>query len=722
MQIPPHSRPTELIRLEDIGKTYRPGEVEIPVLRGVSLTIERGELVALMGASGSGKTTLMNILGCLDRPTSGQYWLDGEDVSALSVDQRADVRSRKIGFVFQNYNLLARTTALDNALLPLECAHEQTPQPEMLQRAGTLLSRVGLSDQLAKEPSQMSGGQQQRVAIARSLVNRPTLLLADEPTGNLDSKTSAEILQLFQELNADGVTIVLVTHDPEVARHARRVITIRDGRIVDGGKSETAPSPPVFPAPQPAPTPSVLPQEVEAKSRSRWLPRSLATAITALRRNMMRSALTALGIIIGIAAVIAMMEVGQGSRTAVQQNIASMGANTLLILPGAASSGGVTMGSGSVQTLTPDDADEIAKRCPGVVGVAPLVRARTQVVFQNRNWVPVSILGTTPAFLTIRDWDSLTEGVSFTDADVRNGSQVCLVGQTIVRELFQGRSPLGAELRIQNVSFKVVGVLSRKGANMVGMDQDDVVLAPWTTIKYRVSGAMMANVNQSAGGTSQQVNTLTQLYPGSRALYPLPSASELADTPQPVRFTTVDQILVKVDTPEQISGSVEAITEVLRQRHRIRAWQEDDFSVRDMTEMMKTLASTSKLIGSLLLAVALISLVVGGVGIMNIMLVSVTERTREIGLRMAVGARPRLILRQFLVEAVVLCLIGGAVGVIVGRGTSLLVRLLLYWPTEASYPAILAAVGVAVTVGLVFGFYPARKASRLDPIVALRHE
>jgi macrolide transport system ATP-binding/permease protein len=711
----------ELIRLEAIDKTYRPGDVDVPVLRNVSLTIQQGELVALMGASGSGKTTLMNILGCLDRPTAGHYWLDGEEVAALSVDQLADLRSRKLGFVFQSFNLLSRTSALDNVLLPLDCGQDRIPHREAVERAIALLERVGLGDRLTHEPSQMSGGEQQRVAIARALINRPKLLLADEPTGNLDSKTSADILRLFQKLNEEGVTILLVTHDPEVGRHAKRVITIRDGQIVATG----APAP-VAPSPVEDAAAAVnRPVAPTAEIAGRLLPRTLSAAVTALRRNVLRSALTALGIIIGIAAVIAMMEVGQGSRTAVQANIASMGANTLLILPGAASSGGVTMGTGSAPTLTPDDASEIARQCPGIVAIAPMVRARTQIIYGNRNWVPVYIYGTTPAFLQVRDWEELQEGVSFDDRDVRNGSQVCLVGQTIVRELFGGRSPLGEEVRIQNVSFKVVGVLSRKGANMVGMDQDDVVLAPWTTIKYRVSGATLTNVNQStpsALDAAQQINTLSQRYPGSQSLYPAASATEAADTPQPVRFTTVDQILAKAVSPEEIPETVRQINELLRQRHRIHSGQEDDFSVRDMTEMMKAMASTSELIGGLLLAVALISLLVGGVGIMNIMFVSVTERTREIGLRLAVGARPRVILRQFLVEAVILCLIGGAVGVVVGRVGSLLVRAVLHWPTEISYPAIGAAVGVAVTVGVVFGYYPARKASRLDPIVALRHD
>ncbi len=711
----------ELVRLENVCKSYHPGEIEIPVLCQISLTIEQGEFVALMGASGSGKTTLMNILGCLDTPTTGNYWMEGEKVSELSIEQRADLRSQKPGFVFQNYNLLPRTTALDNAMLPLECAQNRISKNEMIDKAASLLERVHLADQIFKEPNQMSGGQQQRVAIARALVNSPKLLLADEPTGNLDSKTSSEIMQLFQELQAEGVTIILVTHDPEVARHARRIITIKDGKILEDIVSHEKQNLNDIKLSKT----NVIGIYSKQNLKRNFLPWTLTTALNALHRNLFRSALTTLGIIIGISAVIAMMEVGQGSQTAVEKNIASMGANGILILPGVASSGGVTMGIGSTQTLTPEDSDEIAKHCRYISAVAPVIRARTQVIYGNRNWVPVYIHGTTPSFLAVRNWENLQEGVSFTERDVRNGSQVCLVGNTIVRELFRGHSPLGEEIRIQNVSFKVIGVLSRKGANMVGMDQDDIVLTPWTTLKYRVSGATLATVNQSIPtelDKAERINTLNQLYPGSRSLYPLPSPSELADTPQPVRFSTIDQIMVKAISPAVIPYTIQQINGLLRQRHRIQKGQEDDFSVRDMAEMMKTLASTTELIGSLLLAVAMISLIVGGVGIMNIMLVSVTERTREIGLRMAVGARPSLILHQFLVEAVVLCLVGGAMGVLVGRGTSMLVSLLLNWPTEVSYTAILSAVGVAVTVGLVFGYYPARKASRLVPIEALRHE
>ena len=714
----------ELIQLRDIHRTYHVGEIDVPVLEGISLTVERGEFVALMGASGSGKTTLMNILGCLDRPTSGEYWLDGQNVVQLPADDWALLRNRKIGFVFQTFNLLPRTSALENVMMPLLYTTDSVSDGYPRQRAGELLGRVGLGDRLDHEPSQLSGGQQQRVAIARSLINRPSLLLADEPTGNLDSRTSEEVLRIFQQLNEEGVTIVIVTHDEEVARRAKRIVRIRDG-VIEGeesllsgasGKRDGTPLP-----------------EGQGKTKGNpaggvvRLRKMLHTALNGLRRNILRAALTALGIIIGVAAVIAMMEIGRGSSSAIQRTIANMGANNLLVLPGTASSGGVSFGSGSVMTLTPQDAEAIASECPAVGATAPIVRARTQVIYGNRNWVPMYMYGTTPAYLSVRQW-RLAEGEPFTERDVRNANKVCLLGQRLVRELFAGRSPLGEEVRVKNVSFKVIGVLSGKGANMVGMDQDDILLAPWTTIKYRVVGSSLANVNQSATtssgtGTSQQVNTLSQTYPTAQNnLYPLPSATQAANTPLPVRFTNVDQILTAARSAEQVPAAMKQITQLLRERHRITAGESDDFNIRDMTEMTKALSSTTTMMSKLLLAVALISLVVGGVGIMNIMLVSVTERTREIGLRLAVGARSRNILQQFLLEAVLLCFCGGIAGIFAGRGVSYLVRIVLSWPTELSLGAILAAFAVSVMVGIIFGYYPAWKASRLDPIVALRYE
>ncbi len=451
--------------------------------------------------------------------------------------------------------------------------------------------------------------------------------------------------------------------------------------------------------------------------------RTLRAALHALRRNVMRSILTTLGIIIGIAAVIAMMELGKGSSSAIQRTIASMGANNLLVMPGTAASGGVSFGAGSVMTLTPQDADAILQECASVRAIAPVVRARTQVIYGDHNWVPLYIYGTTPAFLDVRDWNELAEGRPFTEMEVRNGATVCLLGQTLVRQLFQDVTPIGKDVRVQNIAFRVVGVLSRKGANMMGMDQDDILLAPWTAIKYRVTGSSVGNVNQSSASAASSVNSLNQIYPGSQgSLYPTPSTTQAADTPVTIRFTNVDQILAAARSSTEIPSAIREITALLEERHRIRADEADDFTVRDMTEMSTALSSTTSLMANLLLCVALISLAVGGVGIMNIMLVSVTERTREIGLRMAVGARARDILRQFLIEAVLLCLAGGVFGILMGRGSSYLVTEILKWPTELSVVAIVAAVVVSATVGIVFGYYPAWKASRLDPIDALRYE
>ena len=726
----------ELIRLEDLHKTYHLGEVDVPVLRGISLTIHRGEMVALMGASGSGKTTLMNILGCLDRPSSGRYWFDGQEMSQLTPNERALVRTAKLGFVFQSFNLLPRTSALQNVLMPLDYAVERCSGSEARHWARDLLNRVGLADRAHHEPSQMSGGQQQRVAIGRSLVNRPMVVLADEPTGNLDSHTSVEILRMFQRLNAEGITVVLVTHDPSVAAYADRTIHIVDG-LIEGdmaGGSGRKPQPTVTEAAADAAPPEVksLHDKTTVMSNGRnggtLLPATWRTALVALRRNKMRSTLSALGVIIAVAAVIAMTEIGQGSKAILQKKIASMGANMLMILPGATTTSGVNMGAGSMTTLTPNDADEILRQCPAVAAVAPNVRARSQIIHGSYNSVPNQISGTTPAYLLIRDWEEMADGAMFTNFDVRSCSTVCVIGATVKKTLFPNESAIGKELRMNNVPFRVIGVLAKKGANMMGQDQDDIVLAPWTTVKYRVSGSMLANTNQSssAGGdssaTGDSVNTLSNLYPTATSLYLSRTTAQAADTPLSVRMANVDVIQAKARSSERIEEAIDQMTALLRERHCLREGQADDFDIRSMTEMTDMMSSTTKSMSDLLLAVALISLVVGGVGIMNIMLVSVTERTREIGLRMAVGARSFHILRQFLVEAIVLCLVGGSIGILMGRLTSITVRHFTGWPIEASVSMIAAAVAVSVAVGVVFGFYPAWKASRLDPIEALRYE
>ncbi len=733
----------EFIRLEGIHKTYARGAICVPVLRGVSLSIRRREMVALMGASGSGKTTLINLLGFLDRPSSGRYLLDDQEVTRLGETEAAWLRSTQIGFVFQSFNLLPRMTALQNVMMPLSYGSHDFSERECRDRARELLERVGLGDRIDHEPARLSGGEQQRVAIARALVNRCSLLIADEPTGNLDSKTGEEILGLFRQLNhEDGLTIVLVTHDPTVAAHADRVIRMHDGQVFEDDRACEMPpgsripgdSPKFYGAAgaiEPISEPqhclhSVIPRRGSPRGDLRFLAQTTSTAIRSLRRNAMRSALTTLGIIIGVGSLLAIAEIGKGSWTAIRTLLSKTGVDNIVIQAGAASRNGVSLGSGSVKTLTPEDAETILHECPSVDSLAPLVFARRQVVHGNKNWVPSTFVGTTPKYLRVRQWEELEDGEAFSEEDVRGVSMVCLLGQTVARELFDEQSPVGQEVYVNDVPLRVIGVLSRKGADIIGEDQDDLLVAPWTTVKFRVSSQTGSSSEERISPASSLPHIQGQLsrrYPrGYSAPFPSLSPAQVIDSPRLERLSNVDSILVRALSTEEIPAAMQQISHVLRERHRVEPGESPDFAVRDFTEVVHAVKGTVGLVAGLLLCVGLISLLVGGIGIMNVMLVSVTERYREIGLRMAVGARSRDILQQFLVEAVMLCLLGGAVGLAVGRGASVLVRLLARWPTESSLIAILASVSVSVTAGVIFGYYPAWKAARLDPIEALRFE
>jgi ABC-type antimicrobial peptide transport system permease subunit len=443
---------------------------------------------------------------------------------------------------------------------------------------------------------------------------------------------------------------------------------------------------------------------------------TLRIAVKALNRNLLRALLTTLGIVIGVAAVISMMQIGAGSSSSIREKISSMGADVLIVVPKAVESGGVNIGAGSAMTLTPQDCEMVRHHCTSIRSAAPVVRARAQAVFGSQNWVPDSIEGTTPEYLAVRQW-GIEDGAPFSNLDVTRANRVCLLGRTVAAKLFGNVSPLGKQIRLRNVALRVVGILSEKGANLMGQDQDDVVLAPWTTIKFRIAGSRLENMNQSAGDNNSDA------YPGiAGRLYPEQSDSQKNNQQLLCRFANVDAIMVAVRNSNLIRQANEEIAEVLRPRHRIGPGGRDDFEIINLTEITQMLSTTSSLMTHLLLCIAAISLVVGGVGIMNIMLVSVTERTREVGLRMAVGAKSRDILRQFLIEAIMLCLAGGTIGIVLGNAVSFCVWWLLRWPVDASPMAAVTAVWVSVSVGILFGFYPAWQASRLDPIVALRHE
>ncbi len=448
--------------------------------------------------------------------------------------------------------------------------------------------------------------------------------------------------------------------------------------------------------------------------------RTMLVALRALRRNPTRALLTALGIVIGIAAVIAMMEIGNGSSTAIRQSIENMGANSILVIPGAPwVPGGVRQGAGTAVSLVPDDCEAIMRDCPNVAVAVPIVRATVQAVVGNKNWTPQQCYGTAPQYLTIRNW-RVVDGRNFTEREVNSRTRVCLIGKKIVTELFDGKSPVDSEIRLNNVTFKVIGVLQEKGANMMGYDEDDVVLAPWSTIRLRITGLKKG----SASNTKSTASTSpSALYPATGvAFYPEQADNLETDTLLAPRFARIDQIMLMAANQKKVDDAISEVTAVLRERHNLRPNQDDDFWIRNSAAFMDTLNKTGSLMTNLLMVVALISLVVGGVGIMNIMLVSVTERTREIGLRMAVGARSRDILKQFLVESIMLCLVGGIVGIVLGRTAAVLVRSQLGWPIEPSPGGMLTAVIVSAAVGIIFGFYPAWKASRLDPIEALRYE
>ncbi len=640
-----------LINLVGVTKTYRNGDLAVQVLHGVDLCIHAGEFVAIMGASGSGKSTLMNILGCLDKPSTGTYHFMGRDVSRLAPDELAELRREAFGFVFQSYNLIATGTASDNVEVP--AIYSGLPPDQRHARAQQLLARLGLAERGHHRPNQLSGGQQQRVSIARALMNGGMVILADEPTGALDSQSGEDVMKLLAELSAQGHTVILITHAAEVAAHAHRRIDIKDGHILsDPGPSSAAANTP----------PRLVRTATKASPLLADVFEATKTALRALRSNIFRSILTLLGIVIGVASVIAMLAIGDGAKQAVIDRISSMGSNLLLVRPQAANQ----RGRGGPATLVPSDVDAIGK-LPNVLAAVPELTGSATMRSEGQDY-STEANATSASFPVARNW-AVAQGTFFSADDEESYATVAVLGQTVAKTLFPDGDAVGKFVMINTTQFQVVGVMAVRGASPQGQDQDDTVLVPYPTGSLRLFG---------------------QRY--------------------------LRNITVAVKEVARIDDTQDEVYTTLLERHGT-----EDFQIRNMASIIDTATETQNTMTILLGSIAAISLLVGGIGVMNIMLVSVTERTREIGIRMATGARMRNILQQFLIEALVVSALGGLIGVAIGLGAAAVIGA-LGTPVKFSASPVLLAFGCAFATGLVFGYLPARKAASLDPVVALASE
>ncbi|MBE8717775.1 MacB family efflux pump subunit [Cellvibrio polysaccharolyticus] len=641
-----------LIELRGVTRVFRNGEIETPVLHGIDLDIYPGEFVAIVGQSGSGKSTLMNILGCLDKASEGDYRFNGRDVATLDRDGLAHLRREAFGFVFQSYNLLAGLSAVDNVSMP--AVYAGLSVTERRERATGLLTSLGLGERLDHTPSQLSGGQQQRVSIARALMNGGNIILADEPTGALDSRSGRDVMALLKDLSAKGHTVILITHDAEVASHADRIIEIRDGRIVsDGGKSADAEKPGVI-LPESSARESTLGQELLEAAR---------TAFRSLHSNVFRTVLTLLGIVIGVGSVITMLAIGDGAKQAVVDRISSMGSNLLLVRPGGPDMRG---GRWSVSTLVIEDVEAL-NELPHILAAIPELTGSQTLRYDNNDH-SAELNATSYRFPVARQWP-VESGTFFSEEDEQTYSTVAVLGQTVADKFFPQGDALGQYVMVNNILFQVIGVMSKRGGSPMGQDQDDVVFVPFSTGSLRLFGQ---------------------------------------------RFLRNATIAVADQT--RMTEVQDAAHAMLLQRHGT-----EDFQIHNMASLIDTVSATQNTMTLLLGSIAAISLLVGGIGVMNIMLVSVTERTREIGIRMATGARTRHILQQFLIEAVVVSALGGVIGVIIGLGTAALIAS-FGTPITYSLTPVVLAFSCAFLTGLVFGYLPARKAARLDPVAALATE
>ncbi|EMD9272188.1 macrolide ABC transporter ATP-binding protein/permease MacB [Cronobacter malonaticus] len=646
---------TALLELRDIRRSYPSGETDVEVLKGVTLTINAGEMVAIVGASGSGKSTLMNILGCLDKPSSGSYKVAGVDVATLSDDALARLRREHFGFIFQRYHLLSHLTAAQNVEVP--AIYAGTARAARQTRARELLARLGLEARVDYQPSQLSGGQQQRVSIARALMNGGQVILADEPTGALDSHSGEEVIATLKQLRDRGHTVIIVTHDPDVAAQAERIIEIRDGEIISNpspvGKRDAGGLPA---QPQDAPAFGQFINSFREALTMAWL---------AMAANKMRTLLTMLGIIIGIASVVSIVVVGDAAKQMVLEDIRSIGTNTIDVYPGK------DFGDDDPQyqqALQYDDLQAI-QRQPWVSSATPTVSQNLRLRYGNVD-VAASANGVSGQYFNVYGM-TFSEGNTFNDEQLRGRAQVVVIDSNARRQLFPNKANVvGEVVLVGNMPATVIGVAGEK-QSMFGSSKILRVWMPYSTMSGRIMGQSWLN-----------------------------------------------SITVRVKEGYDSGEAEQQLTRLLTLRHGKK-----DFFTWNMDSVLKTAEKTTRTLQLFLTLVAVISLVVGGIGVMNIMLVSVTERTREIGIRMAVGARKSDVLQQFLIEAVLVCLVGGALGI----GLSLLIALALQlilpgWEIGFSPVALLTAFLCSSATGVLFGWLPARNAARLNPVDALARE
>lgn len=649
--------PEPIIEIRGLSREFPAGGEKIAVLKDIDLTINKGELVAIVGQSGSGKSTLMNVLGCLDNGWTGSYRLAGRDVASLAPDDLAELRREYFGFIFQRYQLLADLDATENVEIPAiyAGAHKASRRA----RAEALLSRLGLAERMTHRPNALSGGQQQRVSVARALINGGDIILADEPTGALDTRSGRELITLLKELHEEGHTIIIVTHDPGLAQEAERVIEISDGIIVaDRRLKDETPPPPAAPEPI-----RRIPRWREALDRSG---EALSMALRALASHRLRTFLTMLGIIIGIASVVSVVALGQGSQAQVLERISSIGTNTINVFPGASAA---DRRFGNIRTLVPADAAALAVE-PYADSVTPTVSSNGSVRYKNVS-ASAQVQGVGPDYFRVNN-RSFTAGIAFDTESVEKLAQDAVIDTKAASTLFtDGTDPLGQVIIIGNVPLRIIGVVEASTNNFGPSSNSISVWIPYTTAMSRILGQ-----------------------------------------------TWLSSITVRVADDFDVTEAQNQIQALMQQRHGTT-----DFSLQNTDTIRSTIQSTSQTLSLLISAIAVISLLVGGIGVMNIMLVSVRERTREIGVRMAVGARQGDILQQFLIEAVLVCLLGGTIGVglsfLIGWGVGATVSGLSFVYSPVT---VVAAFLSSTLIGVIFGFMPARSAARLDPVVALASE